>query len=109
NAPPEPDDMKSLFDEKPLDGWDGDSRLWSVKDGVIRGVSTTTITDRTALWATWPLENSFGQARQTRPDSVLRFFNQAAGTENGSGSNAESTTQHTVAVKGARSHVWRSS
>ncbi|MHC4878608.1 MAG: hypothetical protein ACYTGL_19340, partial [Planctomycetota bacterium] len=37
NAPPEPDDMKSLFDEKPLDGWDGDSRLWSVKDGVIRG------------------------------------------------------------------------
>ncbi|MHC4880783.1 MAG: serine/threonine-protein kinase, partial [Planctomycetota bacterium] len=29
NAPPEPDDMKSLFDGKTLEGWDGDSQLWS--------------------------------------------------------------------------------
>ena len=27
----------SLFNGKNLDGWDGDPRLWSVKDGVIQG------------------------------------------------------------------------
>jgi len=30
----------SLFNGKDLNGWDGDSRLWSVKDGVIRGETT---------------------------------------------------------------------
>ncbi len=30
----------SLFDGKTLDGWDGDTRLWSVKDGVIHGQTT---------------------------------------------------------------------
>lgn len=39
-APPEPDDMKCLFNGKDLTGWDGDPRLWSVKDGVIRGETT---------------------------------------------------------------------
>src|SRR3954467_3049854 len=39
-APPEPQGMKSMFDGKTLDGWDGDPRLWSVKDGVIRGETT---------------------------------------------------------------------
>jgi hypothetical protein len=39
-APPEPADMLSLFDGKDLDGWDGDPRLWSVKDGVIHGETT---------------------------------------------------------------------
>jgi hypothetical protein len=32
--------MKSLFNGKDLSGWDGDPRLWSVKDGVIRGETT---------------------------------------------------------------------
>jgi len=36
-APPEPAGMKSLFNDKDLAGWDGDPRLWSVKDGAIRG------------------------------------------------------------------------
>jgi len=38
-----PDDsaeFKSLFNGKDLTGWDGDSRLWSVKDGAIRGETT---------------------------------------------------------------------
>ena len=30
----------SIFNSKDLTGWDGDSRLWSVKDGVIRGQTT---------------------------------------------------------------------
>ncbi len=30
----------SLFNGKDLTGWDGDPRLWSVKDGVIRGQTT---------------------------------------------------------------------
>jgi putative membrane-bound dehydrogenase-like protein len=32
--------FESLFDGKTLDGWDGNSDFWSVKDGVITGQST---------------------------------------------------------------------
>ncbi|WP_153557934.1 3-keto-disaccharide hydrolase [Roseimaritima sediminicola] len=32
--------MTSLFNGKDLSGWDGDPRLWSVKDGVIHGETT---------------------------------------------------------------------
>jgi len=39
-APAEPADMKSIFNGKDLAGWDGDSRLWSVKEGVLRGETT---------------------------------------------------------------------
>ncbi|XZE55501.1 3-keto-disaccharide hydrolase [Planctomycetaceae bacterium SH139] len=39
-APPEPAGMQSLFDGETLAGWDGDPRLWSVKDGVIHGQTT---------------------------------------------------------------------
>lgn len=39
-APPEPDGMVQLFNGKNLDGWDGDTRLWSVRDGVIHGETT---------------------------------------------------------------------
>lgn len=39
-APAEPADMRRLFDGKDLDGWDGDPRLWSVRDGVIHGETT---------------------------------------------------------------------
>jgi len=34
------DGLKSIFNGKNLDGWDGDPRLWSVKDGVIHGQTT---------------------------------------------------------------------
>jgi sugar phosphate isomerase/epimerase len=33
-------DWKWVFNGKDLSGWDGDPRLWSVKDGVIRGETT---------------------------------------------------------------------
>lgn len=39
-APPEPAGMVSLFNGKDLSGWDGDPRLWSVKEGVIHGETT---------------------------------------------------------------------
>ena len=39
-APAEPDDMQCIFNGKDLTGWDGDPRLWSVKDGAIRGETT---------------------------------------------------------------------
>jgi len=38
--PRERADMRSLFNGKDLTGWDGDPRLWSVKDGAIRGQTT---------------------------------------------------------------------
>lgn len=38
--PDEPQEMQALFNGKDLTGWDGDPRLWSVKDGVIRGETT---------------------------------------------------------------------
>lgn len=39
-VPAEPEGMKRLFNGKDLTGWDGDPRLWSVKDGVIHGETT---------------------------------------------------------------------
>jgi len=39
-APAESGEMKSLFNGRDLAGWDGDPRLWSVKDGVIHGETT---------------------------------------------------------------------
>ena len=39
-APAEAGPMKALFNGKDLAGWDGDPRLWSVKDGAIRGETT---------------------------------------------------------------------
>lgn len=39
-APPEPEGMKQLFNGKDLEGWDGDPRLWSIKEGVVRGQTT---------------------------------------------------------------------
>lgn len=39
-APPEQSGMRNLFNGKDLSGWDGDPRLWSVRDGVIHGETT---------------------------------------------------------------------
>jgi hypothetical protein len=39
-APPEPAGMRSIFNGSDLTGWDGDPRLWSVKDGTLRGETT---------------------------------------------------------------------
>jgi len=40
SPPAEPSGMQQLFSGKDLKGWDGDPRLWSVKDGVIHGETT---------------------------------------------------------------------
>ena len=40
DVPPEAEDMQRIFNGKDLSGWDGDPRLWSVKDGAIRGETT---------------------------------------------------------------------
>jgi hypothetical protein len=39
-APAESAEMRPIFNSKDLTGWDGDPRLWSVKDGAIRGETT---------------------------------------------------------------------
>jgi hypothetical protein len=40
SVPPEPAGMKALSNGKDLTGWDGDPRLWSVRDGALRGQTT---------------------------------------------------------------------
>ncbi len=40
DAAPDDEGYVSLFNGKDLSGWEGDERLWSVKDGVIRGETT---------------------------------------------------------------------
>ena len=40
------------------------------------GDRTTTIIDHTALWATWPSDNSLSPARQFRTDNDRRFSHQ---------------------------------
>ncbi|MEI6239754.1 MAG: DUF1080 domain-containing protein [Planctomycetia bacterium] len=39
-APPAPEGMEVLFNGTDLTGWDGDPRLWSVREGVIHGETT---------------------------------------------------------------------
>jgi hypothetical protein len=39
-APAEPEGMQCIFNGTDLTGWDGDPRLWSVRDGAIRGETT---------------------------------------------------------------------
>ncbi len=39
-APPETEGMTRIFNGQDLSGWDGDPRLWSVRDGVIHGETT---------------------------------------------------------------------
>ena len=39
-APAETPGMRALFNGKDLAGWTGDARLWSVRDGVLRGETT---------------------------------------------------------------------
>jgi hypothetical protein len=40
SPPAEPEGMQALFTGTDLTGWDGDPKLWSVKEGVIRGETT---------------------------------------------------------------------
>jgi hypothetical protein len=40
-APPAPQGMIELFNGRDLAGWDGDPEIWSVRDGAIRGETTS--------------------------------------------------------------------
>ena len=51
-APPE-SGLRSIFNGKDLSGWDGDPRLWSVKDGAIRGETTAEIRARGNTFIIW--------------------------------------------------------
>ncbi len=42
-VPAESPALKSIFNGRDLSGWDGDERLWSVRDGVIHGETTDEI------------------------------------------------------------------
>src|SRR5215471_12428132 len=52
-APSEPAGMKPMFDGKTLEGWDGDPRLWSVKDGVIHGEATKDASTKGNTFLIW--------------------------------------------------------
>lgn len=52
-APPEAEGMRSIFNGRDLAGWDGDSRLWSVKDGAIRGETTEKLQARGNTFLIW--------------------------------------------------------
>jgi hypothetical protein len=51
--PAEPADMQRIFTGKDLTGWDGDPRLWSVKDGAIHGETTAEIPARGNTFLIW--------------------------------------------------------
>jgi hypothetical protein len=53
SAPPEPSGMTRMFNGKDLTGWDGDPRLWSVKDGAIRGETTAERTTTGNTFLIW--------------------------------------------------------
>lgn len=52
-APKEPRGMKRLFNGKDLTGWDGDTRLWSVRDGAIHGETTAEIPAKGNTFILW--------------------------------------------------------
>lgn len=60
-VPAEPANMQVLFNGTDLSGWDGDPRLWSVKDGVIHGETT-------------PENVAAGNTFLIRKDLVLKDF-----------------------------------
>jgi hypothetical protein len=53
SAPAEPADMKPMTNGKDLSGWDGDTRLWSFKDGIIRGETTDKNQIKTNTFLIW--------------------------------------------------------
>jgi hypothetical protein len=56
--PPEPSAMRPIFNGRDLTGWDGDPRLWSVRDGAIHGETT----DENPAHG-----NTFSSGREARP------------------------------------------
>ncbi len=62
------DGFAPLFNGKNLDGWDGDPKMWSVRDGMIVGATAgVTMTD-----------NSFLISKKPYRNFILRAGNEAA-------------------------------
>lgn len=55
-TPQEQSEFKPLFNGKDLTGWDGDTRMWSVKDGVIHGETTKEIKANRNTFLIWESE-----------------------------------------------------
>ena len=70
-APPAPGRTTALFDGKTLAGWEGDSRVWRVEDGVITG-GVITEAQKT---------NQFLASTREYSDFILRFQIKLTGTE----------------------------
>jgi len=73
-APAEAAGMKSLFNGKDLTGWDGDPKLWSVKDGVIHGETTAEVPAKGNTFIIWK--------DGTTKDFELRFSFRCSNTNN---------------------------
>ena len=52
-APAASPDLKPIFNGKDLTGWDGDERLWSVRDGVIHGETTPEVAAKGNTFLIW--------------------------------------------------------
>ena len=52
-VPEEPAGMKVIFNGKDLTGWNGDPRLWSVRDGAIHGVTTKEVPTKGNTFIIW--------------------------------------------------------
>ena len=76
---PEPSGMRPLFNGKDLEGWVGDSRLWSVRDGVIHG--ETTVKD-SARGNTFLIYKGSGETPEEFEDFELRLSFRCNATNN---------------------------
>ena len=52
-SPPPESGMKPIFNGKDLTGWDGDPRLWSVRDGAIHGETTKQVSAKGNTFLIW--------------------------------------------------------
>lgn len=52
-VPAEPAEMETLFNGSDLEGWSGDDRLWSVRDGVIHGETTPEVPSKGNTFLIW--------------------------------------------------------
>ena len=52
-APAESPDLRPIFNGRDLEGWDGDPRLWAVRDGAIRGETTDAVPCKGNTFLIW--------------------------------------------------------
>lgn len=80
NAPAEPDGLTPLFNGKDLTGWLGHPKLWSVKEGVIRGETTA---ENKAPGNTFLIYTGEGKDGKEFKDFELRFSVKIQGGNSG--------------------------